>query len=53
MHSKESVDKSMSSGMENEIKKLLSVNAKYLILEINHNHIKETIDILDKIKKGV
>ena len=38
---------------ENEIKKLLSVNAKYLILEINHNHIKETIDILDKIKKGV
>ena len=23
------------------------------ILEINHNHIKETIDILDKIKKGV
>lgn len=37
---------------ENEIKKLLSVNAKYLILEINHNHIKETIDILDKIKKG-
>ena len=38
---------------ENEIKRLLSVNAKYLILEINHNHIKETIDILDKIKKGV
>ena len=38
---------------ENEIKRLLSVNAKYLILEINHNHIKETIDILDRIKKGV
>lgn len=38
---------------ENEIKRLLSVNVKYLILEINHNQIKETIDILDRIKKGV
>lgn len=38
---------------QNEVKKLLSINAKYLILEINHNHIKETVDILDKIKKGV
>lgn len=38
---------------KNEIKKILNLNAKYLILEINHNHIKETIDILNKIKKGV
>jgi len=38
---------------ENEIKSLFNLNAKYLILEINHNHIKETVDILDKIKKGV
>lgn len=38
---------------EKEIKGLLNLNAKYLILEINHNHIEETVDILDKIKKGV
>ena len=38
---------------KNEIEKILSLSAKYLILEINYNHIKETINILDKIKKGV
>lgn len=38
---------------KNEIKKILNLNAKYLILEINYNHIKETVDILDIIKKGV
>ena len=38
---------------ENEIKKLLNINAKYLILEINYNHIKETVDKLNTIKKGV
>lgn len=38
---------------ESEIKSLLNSNAKYLILEINYNHIKETVDILNTIRKGV
>lgn len=38
---------------QNEIKSLLNIKAKYLILEINHSSIKESIDILNKIEKGV
>jgi len=38
---------------EEEIKNLLNFNPKYLILEINYNHIKETVDILNTIIKGV
>lgn len=33
------------------IKKLLNTNAEYLILEINHNNIEESIKILENIKK--
>lgn len=38
---------------ESEIQKLISLNLKYLVLEINYNHIKETLGILSKIKRGV
>ncbi|WP_296645489.1 sugar phosphate isomerase/epimerase family protein [Romboutsia sp. 13368] len=38
---------------ETEIQKLMNTNLKYLVLEINYNHIKETLGILSKIKRGV
>lgn len=38
---------------EDEIKKIINFSFKYLILEIDHEHVKETIDKLNKIKKEV
>ena len=38
---------------ETEIEKLMNLNLKYLVLEINYDHIKETLGILSKIKRGV
>ena len=39
--------------LEEEVRELINLDAKYLILEINHDYIKETIDKLEKIKRGV
>ena len=36
-----------------EIEKLINLDLNYLVLEINYNHIKDTLDKLSKMKRGV
>ena len=38
---------------ESEIEKLINLDLNYLVLEINYNHIKDTLDKLSKMKRGV
>lgn len=38
---------------ESEIEKLINLDLNYLVLEINYNHIKDTLEKLSKMKRGV